>query len=329
MNSNVKTFAVVGLGAIAKRHLKNLRVLHPKAKIYAVSSSGRKTDVPEFADSIIDINKLILCKPEYVILASPAPFHIVVAQILLEKNIPVLIEKPLSDNSQTCVAFQVFCQKKPDTQASVGYCLRFLPSAQVVKNALDQGILGTIYNVNAMVGQYLPSWRNDKDYKDSVSANKSLGGGALLELSHELDYLSWFLGELSVKHSCLRKTNELSLEVEEIANLVLFSADDVYVSVHLDFIQKSTQRYCEFIGQYGRLFWDLLTNTVNFYHASGSETLYAGPDYNKNNMYLDMLTSFEKQLQGQESSLATIVSATKVVQLIDDAKQLNKWTQQA
>jgi hypothetical protein len=46
-------------------------------------------------------------------------------------------------------------------------------------------------------------------------------------------------------------------------------------------------------------------------------------------MYLDMLKTFEKQSIDGIIELATIDSATKVVQLIDEAKLINKWRHQA
>lgn len=324
----MNTVAVVGMGSIAKRHLANLRHLHPAARIYAVSASGNNTTLPDNADAVVSLDELIAYQPDYVIVASPASYHASVAEKLLAHDIAVLIEKPLAHNVQSCLSLQTFCMQQPRKAVAVGYCLRFLPSALVVKKYLDNGFLGHVYNVHANVGQYLPSWRADKNYKDSVSANKALGGGALLELSHELDYLHWLLGDLSLQHSWLRTTDELGLAVEDIVNLVLLSKKNVYVSVHLDFIQKSTQRNCEFIGQHGRLVWDLLTNTVTLYHATGQDTLYAEPDYNKNGMYLAMLTAFESMSSGVETPLATLASAIKVVQLIDEAKQSNKWRQE-
>lgn len=324
----MNTFAVVGLGSIGKRHLANLKKLHPTARIYAVSSTGNNTTLLDNADAIVSLDELVSCNPDYVIVATPAPYHTSVAQTLLAHSIPVLIEKPLAHNLQDCIALQTFCMQHPGNAVAVAYCLRFLPSALVVKDYLDRGLLGTVYNVHATVGQYLPNWRADKNYKESVSSSEALGGGALLELSHELDYLHWFLGDLSVQHSQLRTTDELGLAVEDIADLVLFCEKNVYVFVHLDFIQKSAQRNCEFIGQNGRLVWDLLDNTVILYHAAGKNSLYAEPDYNKNGMYLDMLTAFENMLQGGVNSLATVTSATKVVQQIDEAKRLNKWRQQ-
>lgn len=316
------------MGSIAKRHLVNLRQLHPDAQIYAVSSSGNNAELPNGADSIVSLDKLISYQPDYVIVASPAPYHVNTAQQLLAQGIAVLVEKPLADNADSCKQLQTYCDNHITEAVAVGYCLRFLPSATVVKDYLSKGLLGTIYNVEANIGQYLPNWRSDKNYKDSVSARKELGGGALLELSHELDYLYWLLGDLTLQHSWLRTTDELGLDVEEIANLVLTSENNIYVTVHLDFIQKSVQRTCEFIGEKGRLVWDLLTNSVNIYHAAGKDTLYSEPEYNKNNMYIDMLTAFEGMARGAVTNLATIGSATKVVQLIDEAKKMNKWSHQ-
>ena len=322
-------YAVLGMGSIARRHLANLRQLHPDAKILSVSASGNNASLPDNADAVMSLDELILHKPDYVIVASPAPFHVDSAKRLLDKNIRVLIEKPIAHTSEACQQL-LFCGVEHLTQqVSVGYCLRFLPSAQVVKKYLEAGLLGIVYNVEANVGQFLPGWRADKDYKDSVSARKELGGGALLELSHELDYLLWFFDDLSLQHSWLRSTNELELDVEAIADLVFTTPSGIYISLHLDFIQKSTQRNCEFIGEKGRLVWDLLSNSVTLFHAQGVNILYAEPGYNKNNMYIDMLRAFESINNEVLPVLASVESSSKVIKLIDEAKQTNKWGQQS
>lgn len=317
-------YAVVGMGSIAKRHLANLRHLHPQAKIYSVSASGRNTELPVHADAIINLDQLLEEKPIYVIVASPAPYHVTTSKVLLQNGIAVLIEKPLADTFERCNEL-VAGLTTESAAVSVGYCLRFLPSAQVVKSYLNRSLLGEVYNVESNVGQFLPSWRTDKNYKDSVSARKELGGGVLLEISHELDYLFWLFGDLELQHSWLRTTEELGLDVEEIADLVLTTTSGTYISVHLDFIQKSTQRNCEFIGEKGRLVWDIMANTVTLYHAEGVEILYAEPEYNKNGMYVDMLLAFENTKADGMSYLATVESASTVIKLIEYAKQTNKW----
>ena len=52
-------------------------------------------------------------------------------------------------------------------------------------------------SVRSSVGQYLPEWRKNTDYRKGVSARQDLGGGVLLELSHEIDYIQWIFGEIA------------------------------------------------------------------------------------------------------------------------------------
>ena len=42
----MKTVVVIGLGAIAARHRKNVKQLFPEAKVFAVSASGRALAQP-------------------------------------------------------------------------------------------------------------------------------------------------------------------------------------------------------------------------------------------------------------------------------------------
>ncbi len=317
-------YAVVGMGSIAKRHLKNIRYLYPSSIIYVVSSSGKNVDLPEGASAVVSLSELITLKPNYVVVASPAPYHVETAKLLLENQIPVLIEKPLTAKFSDAAEFLNFYESKKYPPVAVGYCLRFLPSAIAVKRFLESGGLGRIYNVHSLVGQYLPSWRTDKNYAESVSAQAALGGGALLELSHELDYLQWFFGPLILQHSWLRTTEELGLQVEEIADLTLTSAEDVFISVHLDFVQKSTQRKCEIIGEKGNLYWDLVANTVTFKDANSSNTIYQDLQYDKNMMYLDMLKAFADVDNNGYRELASLSSAADIIDLIELAKQTNK-----
>lgn len=318
-------YAVIGMGSIAKRHLANLNFLHPSSKIYCVSASGLNKALPEYADEVISLDRLLEMRPVYAIVASPAPFHVSTAKILLQNGISVLIEKPLAATVEDCDDLLSFIVSMQSSVVSVGYCLRFLPSAQIVKTYLERGALGTVYNVESNVGQFLPHWRAGLNYKESVSARKELGGGALLELSHELDYLFWLFDDLELQHSWLRTTGELDLDVEDIADLVLTTPSGINISVHLDFLQKSTQRTCVFIGEKGRLVWDLLSNSVTLFHATGNETLYSDPHYDKNHMYIDMLKAHEDMINKDCSKLATVASSSKVVKLIEDAKKSNKW----
>lgn len=315
-------FAVIGLGSIASRHRKNFKILFPASIVYAMSSSGRTPDGDvDDCDGLIDTMEGLIAKGlTMAIVASPAPFHAVHAIALLKAGVPTLIEKPITTTTaQADSIINVANENK--TPAAVGYCLRYLPSAQRIKKYLKQNIVGKIYNVNVEIGQYLPSWRPDKNYKDCVSANRALGGGALFELSHEFDYLMWLFGDLDVKCSVLRSSKELALNVEDSADILALAENNAVVSIHLDFLQRSTIRKCDIIGSEGRLDWDLINNSLIFSDDEKMETLYEDKSLDKNQMYLSMIEDFLQLAKGKKNNCIMLNEAKSVIDLIDTIRK--------
>ncbi|NQS94641.1 Gfo/Idh/MocA family oxidoreductase [Yersinia enterocolitica] len=323
----MKTIGVIGLGNIARRHRQNLKKLFPCAIIYAMSASGQNsTENVENADEIVRcIDELIKMSPDFVIIASPATKHAEHAIDLIEARIPILIEKPISADILDCEKILKALLTSP-TPVAIGYCLRYMPSAIIVKGLLDNNDIGVVYNINSTVGQYLPQWRPNSDYINSVSAKKVLGGGVLLELSHELDYIQWLLGDLTINYACLRNSESLNLEVEEIADLLLTSPNGTLCSVHLDFLQKKASRRCTFIGDSGSIEWDLMKNSVIKYDELGCHTIYSEPMWDKNHMYLSMLQDFAQAIKSKQlPDYAAIRNAIKIVNLVSDIKKKAVW----
>ena len=315
----MKTYAVLGLGSIGKKHLQNLKELYPNDRIVAISSSGKNPDIPTNADANVSIQNAISMMPRFVIIASPASYHLDHARQFIFNGTPVLIEKPLSSLCPSSNEVKSFVQQADHEKVGVGYCLRFLPSAIYLKNFLEKNYLGKIYNVDSHVGQYLPSWRPNIDYRQSVSATKSLGGGALFELSHELDYLLWLFGPLHVKHVNIRNTSELSLEVEDLVDCVLNNGE-THITLHLDFIQKFPIRRCEILGEKGKLTWNLLEDSIILYEESKKHYLFQGKKDAKKTMYLEMIRAFNQKLDGKISNLADINSSLRVLEIIEDIR---------
>ena len=154
-----------------------------------------------------------------------------------------------------------------------------MPSLQKFRSALDSELIGKIFSVRCEVGQFLPSWRPDKDYRNSVSAQSNLGGGVLLELSHEFDYLRWIFGEVEWVQAVLRKQSDLDIDVEDTAHLNLgfnakFGRDQQLIaSVNLDFLRHDKTRLCTAIGDKGSLRWNGLTGVVEQFTIEGGDWL--------------------------------------------------------
>lgn len=325
MNSGTKQIAVIGLGNISNRHRRNLKQLIPDCRIFAVSSSGRlPATLPEQADQVLEnVQQLQGFSLDLALVASPAPFHYEHAQALLDLNVPILVEKPLTADIDDAQRFIDACIQN-EKDISVGYCLRFLPTLASVKALIESKELGRITTVMVDVGQYLPGWRPTKDYKNSVSANPDLGGGVLLELSHELDYLMYLFGPLEVNFARLSQSSELQLAVEEIADVMLNTESGTSILLHLDFLQYQPKRTVSIIGERGRLDWDLIANNLRWYVGNSDVQQVDFPNWQGNDMYLDMLRSafgLQKDTNSVLPKCTTIKEATATVQLINQIKQ--------
>lgn len=313
--------AVIGLGNISIRHRRNLKQLYPSAIIYGMSASRQicKEAVSDCDVLVSSIEELIKHQVEFAVIASPATFHAAHAIPLIRAGIPVLIEKPIAASVTDCDAIRV-ASREYNTPVAVAYCLRYLPSALKVKELLEMQKIGHLYNAIVETGQYLPDWRPSKDYRDCVSSRRELGGGVLLELSHEFDYIQWLLGPLTVEYSVLRSSTELGLLVEDVADVVVSSTSGSIATIHLDFLQRKAHRKCRFIGSDGTLEWDLIQNSVTLISAEGVQIIYSDSYWDKNQMYLSMITDFVSLIHRTENQTINIDIAIQTVELIEKIK---------
>mgnify|MGYP003644458901 CR=1 FL=1 len=321
----IENVAVIGLGNIAIRHRRNLKLLYPSCKIIAVSSSGRSPTEPvSDADIVVSgFADLNVDKLDFAIVASPASFHKSHAVELIKRKIPVFIEKPIATSVEDANALLQLA-KDYKVPITVGYCLRYMPSFLKMKELISANFIGPIYNAFITVGQYLPDWRPLQDFKNTVSARKTLGGGALLELSHDIDYASLLLGPMSVEYAALRNTKELDLEVEEIADIMLRNKFDVICSIHLDFLQKQAQRKCSILGGKGRLDFDLLENTIHFHHGKGTDLIFNGVGWDRNAMYINMIIDFVKLIEEKRNDFVSAEQSIATLKLINDIRCLSE-----
>jgi predicted dehydrogenase len=263
---------IVGLGSAGHRHLKIARDLIPNADI-RVYRHQTSSEIPKLANGLfIDIQEAINFSPHLAVISSPAPFHISIAQALVEKGTHLLVEKPLSHSASGVKHFLDLC-KNTNIVLLVGYNLRFFESLQFFRKSIKEGVIGKVISFRCEVGQHLPSWRPDRNYRESVSAQKKLGGGCLLELSHELDYINWIFGEIEWVSGIVSNQSTLDVDVEDTAHVTLGlkSFEDGFQLigvVNLDFIRQDSTRYCLAIGEKGTLRWDGITGDVMLFEKS-------------------------------------------------------------
>ena len=265
----VSRILIVGLGSIGKCHLRLAREKFPLASI-KVLRHLKTSIIPDFSDGCFaTIEEAIQFAPQIAIIANPSTFHVQVAQELAQVNAHLLIEKPLSSSLKGVVDLIGTCKER-NSVLMIGYNLRFSPSLRYFQELLSEGIIGEFLSVRCEVGQYLPSWRPDSDYRKGVSARKELGGGALLELSHEIDYLRWIFGEVEWIRATLSHQSELEIDVEDSAHLTMgffpnSGGRQLVGTLNLDLIRHDHTRMCTVIGETGTLRWNGLTGEVELF----------------------------------------------------------------
>ena len=309
---------VIGLGSISNRHRQNIRQIFKKATIIVAPSNplSTKKNIQNYDIYESDFKNLLKHNLDFVIVASPSTFHLNHAEPFIRAKIPLLIEKPIAASAKDATALLQLIEQY-QSRVAVGYCLRFLPSAIKAREVIQKQMLGSIYNIEINSGSYLPNWRQGIDYKDSVSASQSLGGGALLELSHELDYYQWIFGNIILDKSYLRSSAELDLEVEDVVDIIgRDSMNNSPVHIHLDFLQKEPIRLLKVLGSKGVMEWDIIDNTVRIRGEKSLQFDYN--TYNFEQIYADELIAFS---DSDESRIASANESTDLIKLIETIKK--------
>lgn len=168
---------VVGVGSIGARHARLL--VEAGCAVAAVSRRGGA----EYASVA---GALRGHRPDYVVVATETADHARVLEDLAQAGFGgrVAVEKPLFD---TLRAFP----RNGFAACAVAYPLRCHPAMRRLKEMLGEA---PVLAAQFYVGQYLPDWRPGRDYRQTYSAHAAQGGGALRDLSHELDLANWLLG---------------------------------------------------------------------------------------------------------------------------------------
>ncbi len=261
---------IIGYGSMGQRYVRLVRELLPECDLRILTRSLKNNKLPIEANGLFsELNEALAFTPQFAVIASPAPHHIESAIPLAKIGTHLLIEKPIAATTARVQELIDIANLK-NLILSVGYNLRFLPSLCEFKRLIEVATIGRCYSVRAEVGQYLPTWRPNTDYKQGVSARKELGGGVLLELSHEIDYLRWIFGEIVSVQAILSTQSSLEIDVEDNADLMLefVSMGEIpalTASVHLDFLRQDAVRTCTVIGERGTLQWNAISGDVNLY----------------------------------------------------------------
>lgn len=321
-----KRVLIVGHGSIGQRHLRLAREILPDSEIMVLRHRA-SPEIPALANFCVStIDEALAFKPDIAVIAGPAAQHVAIALPLANAGVHLLVEKPLDTTAAVAHSLRAaVCAK--GVVCLVGYNLRFFSSLRTFRELVKSGRVGRVFSVRCEIGQYLPGWRPGSDYRSSVSASKALGGGALLELSHELDYLRWIFGELAWVKAAMGRQSDLAIDVEDSVHVILGFEPDLdghrlMGTLSMDFIRHDTTRQCVAIGDAGTLRWNALSGTVDCFDAGADAwvTLVSATQQ-RDDSYRSEWLHFLDCVQGVASPLVSVDEGWKTLVVADAIRQ--------
>ena len=317
---------VIGIGSIGKRHINNLISLGYN-NIILVSRSGNVgenlTHLPCYSNTQLAIDNYPIT---HAFVCTPTSKHLLDLTILFENNIQnIYLEKPVSHTFEGID--ELISVSKNVNRFVVGFDLHFDPGLNKVRQLILDKNIGDILSANAFVGQYLPDWRPHEDHTKGMSASIEKGGGVLLDLVHEFDYIRWFLGTPSRLGSLVQHNNYLEIETEDLADVLIAFENNSTATIHLDYHQKKLVRNCIITGTKGTIKWDLSASQVDWIDKDKQEHQFNYKDFERNDRYVSIVKAFmnENEFDDRLVNLDDALVSLKMVIATKKSAQTNSF----
>lgn len=311
-------FLICGLGAVGRRHLRNLAALGQEDVV--LYRTGRSTlENEELKDYPFEhdiVRALERWNPEVTIISNPTSMHMNIALAASKAGSHLFIEKPISHSIEGIHELQEIIIEN-ELHAYVGFQFRFHPGFLYVKRLLKHQEIGEVLSAHVIWGEYLPNWHPWEDYRKSYSARKDLGGGVVLTLCHPFDYLRWLLGEVTEVTAETGQSDLLDLEVEDSADVTLRFEAGYRATVHLDYLQRPTIHQLRIVGSDGILLWDHADGSVRWWSADSSElpTFTVPKGFERNQLFMDEIEHFLQVISGEAESHCSLEDGIKALEI--------------
>lgn len=310
MGENIRIL-LIGLGSIGRRHLKHLQQISGLEIAALRSKKGvikEKSTITEY----YSLDDAINFQPDGVLISNPTSLHVESALPFLEKGIKVLIEKPIDTSIENAELLRPY-----SSLIRVAYCMRFNSVSQFLKKAFEKDIP---FKAGFKRSFYLPKWHPYADYRKEYTALKSLGGGVIRTLSHEIDLsLDWF-GKPQEVTGVVDKVSFLDIETDDYA---FFSTrnNQTRVNFELDFFSPNNVNKGEAFTEKGKYEWEALNIYFTSYGTAVKENIFSVEPEFIDEMYQDQMLDFCEFITSGNSLNASFEDGINVLKIIEEIEK--------
>ena len=246
---------VCGAGSIGQRHINNLKSLGMRVHVWRNRLELANDLVDKMGIKIFLSLDDALDHADAVIIATSTNTHLEIALKAAKMGKSIFIEKPISHSIAGIGKLNELVRLK-NLIVEIGCQLRAHQNLQKLYKITLQEQFGPLYTYRAVVGQRLDTWRPGTDYRKSYSADAKRGGGALLDLIHEIDLVHWLAGPVDSVTAHLAHLSNQEINAEDLVNLILVHSNGAIGHVQMDMLSPDFRRGMDLVYRDAIIYWD-------------------------------------------------------------------------
>ncbi len=195
------SIAIIGAGQRGKDvYATFLKQYYPEVKIVAVAEPDQTKCTEMLKTYGVPVERvyrsweLMLAEPKFcdaVIIATPDHLHFAPAKVAIEKGYHLLLEKPIANHLEECVALAEMARGR-DQIFMVGHVLRYTPFFTKLKQLLEDHVIGELMTVQhtESIGYFHFAHSFVRGIWQSEQTSSPL---ILAKSCHDLDILLWLI----------------------------------------------------------------------------------------------------------------------------------------
>jgi UDP-N-acetylglucosamine 3-dehydrogenase len=303
---------LVGFGSMGRNHARILNNLEG-VELVGICDPIIEKDI-NFAQKYFckEVGQLLNLNLDYCVISTPTTTHHEIAQVFLSRKIPVLIEKPVTENHALSLEL-LNLSENTKTIVAVGHIERFNSALIELKRRLDSNQLGRIYQISTRRMGPFPSRISD------VGVIKDLA-------THDFDLTAWLFG-CDYDRIFAEATRPGENSHEDLVSVTGKLSNGVIVNHLVNWISPTKERSVLVTGEKGSFYANTLTGELTLFSAGSVGVTrpelahFVGTEQGEVHTYafekpeplLVEHIAFRDAIQGKDSNYATLASAVKTM----------------
>ncbi len=309
---------LIGLGSMGRHHARVLRALDGVDLVAVADSTGDPFKVAGNLDVLPDVESLLKVGLDYVVVVVPTIFHEEVALKVAEAGVNALVEKPLGHDVPSSQRIAAAFESR-GLIGGVGHIERYNPAVQSLRERLENGDLGDVYQIATRRQGPFPARIADV--------------GVVRDLApHDVDLAAW-VARSTYSSISAQVAYRSGREHEDLVSITGRFANGVVANHLINWLSPMKERTTVVTGERGTFVADTLTADLTFFAnatvattwdriagfrgvAEGDVTRYAIP---KAEPLATEHAAFRDGVLGTASNYVTMREGLETVSVVDAA----------